>query len=329
MLPRLKAIYQSGKDYVIDFVSQTQSTVAASFTSELVCITIRLKEFSLMHARINGGKILVDSLETYPYDNLQAELSVALRKSDFKLTPCIWVLQPEEYQLILTDSLPVVESEFQSAARWKLKDFIRFPKEDAVFDHFAMPKSPVDPVNKIMVVATRLSYLQSKVELMTECGLDVNYIDIPELSYRNFTANYEEDGSSTILINLQEKQTQLIITCQKQIFFNRLLNFGLEMNKKNPDLDEHQKNIDRLGLEIQRSSEYFQSQWRMPFPTRHFIIPTTIISGDEAIYLSQRLNADIKMINVSEVLEIKKELDLAQQQKYFTLFGEAFRIVRA
>ena len=224
--------------------------------------------------------------------------------------------------------MPVVNEEFQNAAKWKLKDSVHIPKEDILFDQFSVPKSPLEPNYKIMVAATRFSLIQGRSHDINESGLEMFSVDIPEMCYRNLTSFYEhQDEKSTVLVVIREAQVQILITCRKQLFFNRYVNLELGP-KHNTNPEEYQKRIDRLELEILRSSDYFQNQWRMPSPARYFVLPTALITPEQVAYISQRLGSAVKFLDTSEMIRFNKPLDLVEQQKYNCLFGEALRLVR-
>lgn len=295
--------------------------------TELVCLSVRPKEFSLVYAGVTARKLDIKICESYPYENFKAEIGSVVRKNNLKQKSCVLVLNPSEYELVLTDAMPVANQEFQTAAKWKLKDSVHIPKEDVLFDQFPVPKSPLEPTYKIMVAATRFSLVQNRSNEINEAGLEMYSVDIPEMCYRNLTAFYENDDKSTILVVIRESQVQILITCRKQLFFNRYINIELGP-KHNTNPEEYAKRIDRLELEILRSSDYFQNQWRMPSPARYFILPTALITSEQITYISQRLGSVVKFLNVLEIIHFDKQLDLAQQQKYNNLFGEALRLER-
>ncbi len=304
-----------------------KSRKTATILSEVVCLGIKPKELTLVYAHSTSGKLKIEICESYPYDNFKAELASIVKKNNLRFKPCIWVLQPKEYELVLADAMPVVNAEFQAAAKWKLKDAVHFPKDDVIFDQFPVPKSPLETSNKIMVAATRFSLIHAKSEEINESGLEMACIDIPELTYRNLTAFYEQDQKSTVLIVVKENQVQVLITCQKQIFFNRYINIELG-SKQTVNAEEHQKKIDRLELEILRSSEYFQNQWRMPSPGRYFVVPTQLISSEELSYISQRLGSPVKFLTIDDMVQMDKALDMFHQRKFICLLGETLRLER-
>jgi hypothetical protein len=50
------------------------------------------------------------------------------------------VLDVADYQLLLVESPDVLAAELKAAVRWRLKDIIDFPLEDAVVDVFGIPE---------------------------------------------------------------------------------------------------------------------------------------------------------------------------------------------
>ena len=57
------------------------------------------------------------------------------RAASFRL-----VLNPDEYQLHLVESPDVPDSELREAVRWRIRDLIDFPVDEAAIDVFDMPQ---------------------------------------------------------------------------------------------------------------------------------------------------------------------------------------------
>jgi MSHA biogenesis protein MshI len=53
-----------------------------------------------------------------------------------KRAPCIGVMTPNSYQLLLVEAPPVPDAELRSAVRWKVQDLIDFHIDDAIVDVF-------------------------------------------------------------------------------------------------------------------------------------------------------------------------------------------------
>jgi len=279
------------------------------FDSEILqqcCISIYPNTLHFVHARLREEKVEIVLCESFPYKNtknIQALLTELVQKYALSGVYCSWILQPEQYQLLQTESLPVSPKEFQAAIRWKVKELLSFPIQDAVIDSFPIPVDTASTtVTTIMLVIARLSILKPLSDQISASGLNLATIDIPELSLRNLTAVYEKDKKSTALIYLQEDNSQLIITHQQQLYFSRVLNFGIKTLENS---------IEQALLELQRSFDYFQGQWHFPIPERILLESTHHVSMNMKDLFSQGLNVVVQGVDFSEYftnpLEEKKE----------------------
>lgn len=297
------------------------------FTKNLCCISLDSQKITLTYVVYTGSKPELKVVSSVPYDanNLIPVLTELVKQHQLEAVTCSWMLSPEHYQFLSQEALPVSENEFQAAIRWKIKELISFPIDDATIDHFALPASKTQsskPMNVIIV--SRTSYLHSMIEQFTQCGLTIGVIDIPELGYRNISALYEKDEASTALIHIKAKNTNLIITRQKEFYFSRRLEFG------SASFEGYEGNLahllDALALEIQRSFDYFQSQWRYVAPSRVLLsIPKLPVEVDLPAELSQRLAVVVSLLDITQVVATAIPLDTTLQNVAIPVIGGALR----
>lgn len=320
MLNRITTYASNSKRYILDMLLRKKSNVSAA---GLCCLSISPKELTLVYAREVGGKMTIELCESHSYDkkdSLFPMLSAIVKDNQLKNLACSLMLQPEDYQLLLTDALPVTATEFQAAIRWKIKDLIRFPMDDVVIDSFSMPKMKTS-TNKIMVVAAQASKLKMLCEQIRDCGLEVKSIDIPELGLRNITILFEKEDNTIGLIYVEEKSIQLMIESQQQIYVSRQLKFSLN----NEDTGTLMAGTERLAAEIQRSLDFYQSLWDQAIPSR-FIFASTKLIGSEVIeLLSQKIKIPVERINIGDSLVLKPDLNVDLQGKYLPVIGGALR----
>jgi MSHA biogenesis protein MshI len=324
VLNRMMSTYQNRKTQLRNLFLRKQNT---NFPELFCCITISPNEFSLACARNTLGKIELEFCASYPYENinkLKLALTALVKQHQLTKANCSWVLAPQDYQLLLSDDLPVIAEEFQAAIRWKLKDLFHFPVDDIVIDHFIVPAYKSDTKTKIMVVAASASFLRETCETLKTCGLEVSTIDIPELALRNITALSDRDNASSALIYAQEKNVQLFITCQKELYFTRSLDLNLGLSE--PASEEFTQSLDRLASEMQRSLDYYYSQWRQTLPTHIFLASTKLVSATVLSHLSQQLLVPVEEFNISEVLLSQEKMSFEQQGKYLVIMGELLRM---
>lgn len=317
------------RDWYYSFLP-TQSTI---FSPDRCCLSIDQGKIFLIHVR-KVGKILELVLgRTYQYRHLKdikTILTQVVQEHALQGVRCSWILRPEQYQLLQTEVLPVPPNEFQAAIRWKIKGLLRFPVEDAVVDSFAIPTAKLPTaLNTIMLVIARISILKPMSEQIAASGLKLTTIDIPELSFRNLTALYEKNEKSTAFIYLQEKNSQLIITNQRELYFSRQLNFGMKAISSALASKETKTELDQLineaSLDIQRSFDYYQSQWRQNEPARIFLETVHTCPIDIADLLSQRLSVAMNKIDFERYFHGKSQVDLKQSGHFLPLLGGVLR----
>ncbi len=307
-----------------------QSTV---FSPDRCSLSVDREKIHFLHVRKTDKLPKILELQSFNYTglkDLKAILSSLVQGQGLKGVRCSWVLGPEHYQLMQTEALPVAPGEFQGAIRWKIKDLLHFPKDDAVIDSFPLPqtKSPTS-LAMIMLVVARLSIINPIAEQITTSGLKLTTIDIPELSLRNLTSLYEKDEKSSALVYLQEEKSLLIVTSQHQLYFTRQLDFGLRSVLSALSHPESKDALDQVvnvaALDLQRSFDYYQSQWRQPEPVRIFLETAAPCSADLAALLSQRLNLSIGKINLNQYFQNLTSVDLKQDGYFLPLLGGILR----
>jgi len=322
----MNSFYIQNKQRLLNLFLSNAKPVISLVGDKCVALCIYEKEFSIVYSSHAGNKVKIELAESYPYNDLYdlyIMLSQLVKSHNLKNIYCLWILQPEDYQLLITDALPVLPSEFQSAIRFKVKDLLRFPINDVVIDSFQLPIIKVGSPIKIMLVVAQSSKLLNISDQIIRAGLNLKVIDIPELALRNIASLYEKEGQSIALIYAQEKNIQLLITFQKEIYVSRNLMFSLGLTEINDQAILGQR-IEHLTTEIQRSFGYYQSQWRQPIPARILFTSSRKVKEEVILLLSQQLRLTVEMINLNKV-GIETNLTNAQQGKYLPIIGGLLR----
>jgi len=334
VLSKARQLFENGpgrtlRDWYYTFMP-SQSTI---FSPDRCCLSIDQGKIFLVHVRKTDKLAELALSQTLNYRHIKEIkpiLAEVVEKHALDGIRCSLILRPEQYQLLQTEALPVAPSEFQSAIRWKVKDLIRFPVDDAVIDSFSLPAAKLPTsLNTIMLVIARASILKPLCDQISASGLKLTTIDIPELSFRNLTALYEKDEKSTALIYMQEEKSQLIVTNQQKFYFSRHFGFGIQQLQAALANKEENKGLEELvneaALDIQRSFDYYQSQWRLSEPARVFLETLTPISLDLTELLSQRLNIKVNKIDLNEYFTNKAQVDLKRDGYFLPLLGGVLR----
>jgi MSHA biogenesis protein MshI len=240
-----------------------------------------------------------------------------------KRARCTTVMAEGDYQLLLTEAPDVGPDELKQALRWKIKDLIDFHINDATLDVFDLPgAAPGAKSREMYTVAARNEAIQRRVDLLTEAGIGLDVIDIPELAQRNLAALLPEDTDGVALLSLQEKSGLVTITRQGYIYLSRALNIGHESLRTAADPARY---FDHIVLEIQRSLDYFESHFREA-PIRHLVLaPLAEPVPGFVDHLRANLNAAVGSMDLSQLLDSDVELTPALQARCLNTIGAALR----
>lgn len=263
-----------------------------SLTNKRCCISISSNKISLLCINLELQKITF--MDEIAYDNpkdLALVLDGIIERNGLENISCFWLLTPDLYELNLIDSLPVPEDEFETALSWRIRSLINYPMDEAILEYFKLPakrSSPNSPL--IAAVSAQKTKLNKKAEILKDSDLQLSVIDIPELALLNLAAPYEVDEKSTAFLYLYEKFLILNISCKKTLYFTRHIEFTHDKDGN--------VNIEALALEVMRYMDFFQSQWRLPAPSRMFIAGTSSDLSSTAAALTERLPHEVKEYSI-------------------------------
>ena len=208
-----------------------------------------------------------------------AEIARLTRADRLDEQLCVTTLEVGSYSLLLVEAPDVPSSELRAAIRWRVKDLIDFHIDDAVIDVFDVPNQRMSGGNQMMyAVVARSSMVRRQVDLLTEAGLKLEVIDIPELALRNIAALLPEDVAGVVMLYLYPRGGLITITRQTTLYLSRRLDLGYEA--LGVDLDSAMPRLDRIVVEIQRSLDYHESHFSQPPVTNVVIAP---VPGSSAL----------------------------------------------
>lgn len=237
-----------------------------------------------------GGNLTTANPEVLFYKNLsetnEDELKLVLGglidQYDLANANIIWLLNANDYELNLVESMPVPKNEMLPALSWRVRSLISYPVDEAVLEYFELPPKKNTPNSPFIgAVTARRAKLATTIEHCKTLNLNLSVIDIPELAMLRLSSIYENDEKSTAFIYIIDKIAILNISSQKQLYFTRRLNVSIDQNN---EID-----FEKLSLEVTRYFDFFRSQWRLPPPTRIFAATAAGDVAPIAKKLSERL----------------------------------------
>jgi len=250
-------------------------------------------------------------------------LSNLVKNMEIEDKQCSFVLNRKDYNLHLVEAPEVEASELRAAVRWKIKDLLDMKVEDAAIDVFQVPGDAYRGREMVYVVAALNSKIKSIVNMVTESGLELAVIDIPELAMKNLSNSFIDDANGTAFLDLRRNGSTMNITRNGDLYLSRRINTQLASDVMASSDWESVK--DRLSLEIQRSLDYYESQMGQSQINQIVLAQRQQDGSAMAETLNGLLTAEVRILDLADHLESSKELSPEIQQIGMAAIGATLR----
>lgn len=255
-----------------------------------------------------------------------AAAGAALEAARLPRLPVSLVLQGSDYQLALIEAPDVPAAEMRAAARWKLRDTIDFPVDEAVIDLFDLPPQSRGGQGRSMyAIAARRAVIDARSSALG--GLpDFDVVDVPELCLRNVASLLPASASGMALIHPGRTSANVVLVRGSTLFFARQMELRSTRVPGPGARTTEAAGIDAasLALELQRSLDYYERHFDQPSITQ-----VTIATCDEparrlAADLAQESGLKVEVLDLNTVLP-GSSLAPAMQSECLLAIGAALR----
>ena len=240
---------------------------------------------------------------------------------------CATLLGAGEYQVISVEAPNVPQEELRTAIRWRLKDILDFPVDEATVDVLAIPVDAAGAraQQSVFAVAARNGVIKPRQQLFLDAKLDLAVIDIPEMAQRNISAMLEPEGRGVAMLSFGPDGGLLTVSFRGELYLSRRVDLGLEP-LLDPDHERKHAAFDRITLELQRSLDHFERQFSFISVARLVLAPSEIQGLDD--YLSSNLYMPVDTLDLASVFDFAHAPELADpalQGRFFLPLGAALR----
>ena len=190
-----------------------------------------------------------------------AALREAVRDLNARGLPVCATLHHSSYSPVQLEAPEMPDDELREAMRWRVRDLVDFPVEEAVIDVFRLPPSrrPGAPSLAYVVVA-RQADVDELAELLGAADLKVEAIDIVEMAIRNLALHIDAPGRPRAYLQMHPGQSVIEIVDGPQVYLSRRVQQDYDATADPVVLESQMEN---LALEVQRSLDYFESQYAL------------------------------------------------------------------
>ncbi|MCL4746108.1 MAG: hypothetical protein KJZ83_11915 [Burkholderiaceae bacterium] len=199
-----------------------------------------------------------------------ADVAAAMRAFS---SPCVVVLSPADYRSVFLPGLPVPAQERSDALRWRLRDEIDFPVQDAVIDCVVAPVSHQMHEHGLwMAVAAPSSKVHELIGPLSEAGIEIAAVDVPELAQRNLCMRLTAPERTAAMLTMDAQHGLLTVCRGDGVLASRQLD-PIAVTLSGDDDERRAAMIERLALEIQRTFDNVERQYGAAPPDRvHLLV---------------------------------------------------------
>lgn len=236
---------------------------------------------------------------------------------------CHVTLAGDQYQILLVEPPEVPDEELRNAIRWRLKDLISIPLEQAAIDVFALPEDGTRSKKKMVyVVAAEEQKIKSVIALVEQSGLQLQAIDVGELAIRNVANTLLGDDTwerGIAVARIRRGAGSVYIYRQGNMYLAR--SFALDY--KAGLLDDLPE--ENLALELQRSVDYYERQMGQAPPTVIYVCGENILEDKLGPVLKASLGVQLQVLDPAAVVRLEDDIDSAVSQRCLAAIGAAMR----
>ncbi len=248
---------------------------------------------------------------------------VGLRKRHgLDRTRCSLLLGEQTYALLLVEAPKVPREEIRDAVGWRIQDLIDFHIDDAVIDVFDLPQSG-SGTEMIYAAVSRKADLQQFIAMMHDSGLNLEIIEIEELASRNLAAELPEDAAGVAFVRMGMQRGLITLSRKGLLYLARRIDSGYgALLDGEAGFDEWS---DRLLIEVQRSLDYFEGNFREA-PIDHLVVaPPPVEVPHLASEMAARSGLNVRLLDVNQLIEAPDDMSLDTRLRCLPAIGAALR----
>lgn len=249
-----------------------------------------------------------------------SELRHFIDSNDLEGVETVGVITGDAYRLLQLEKPTVPDNEIADASRWLIKDLIDFPLDDVALDVFYAPPR-TNQQEKVNIVATRLSYLRDFAVLLSSIGLATKQINIAQLAINDLLMQMPEAKKGAVFLYVEADCFRLVISCKGQMYLERKLVFHPGQLLSD---DADSERLDAFLLEVQRSLDFYQTQYGQSPPAKLYLDPLFQEQKVTAPKIMAGFSIPTEIFDLNALLKLPESVDSKLQSYCLPAIGAAF-----
>jgi len=172
-------------------------------------------------------------------------------------TRVVGLLHRTAYRLVSTEAPDLPREEWRDAVRWRLKDTVDFPVDEAVVDVLEVPQDSSARTARASIAFLAPSQAPRDMALVADdSGLSWSAIEVPETALRNLSTLAETPGKAHALMVFGQDHALLVITFNGELLMTRTIEVAASALI---DSEESRGGaLGRAGLEVLRTLDTYE-----------------------------------------------------------------------
>jgi MSHA biogenesis protein MshI len=183
---------------------------------------------------------------------------------------------------------------------------IDFPVERATIEVLKVPAGSqgATRAGSLFAVAAKDDTVRQRARLFESADSPLEAIDIPELAQRNISALLESEGRPLGMLGFDASGGLLTITQGGELLLSRFLDVTAE-NLNEATGERRGQLLERVGLELQRSLDFFDRQPNSVALSR-LLIPALPPHVGMLDYFTNNLSVPVEVFDLESVLDFSR-----------------------
>jgi len=256
-----------------------------------------------------------------------AELEQAAREYELGRYRCATLLHPAQYQLLMVDAPSVPREELKAALRWRVKDLLEYHIDDATMDVLDIPvdKDVPGKSHYMYAVAARNAIVQGQIAQFERASIGLQVIDIPETAQRNIAELFETSNRGVGMLTFNEAGGLFTLSFEGELYLARRLDLTWSQLVASQE-GQRQGYFERIGVELQRSLDHFERQYRDITLSELLLGPMPEDIG-LLEFLRSQLYLPLRQIDLADALEfVGADMGTVDQWQLLHVLGAALRV---
>lgn len=185
---------------------------------------------------------------------------------------CVCVLKKGDYKLTMIETPDFKDGQKGKVFKSDIEDYVDYDIDDKSVDMFRIPMTRSSDGKDVSFLVSMENALMIKIEkCVLNSGLSLEFIDIPEFSYRNILKLlYENMEKGYLLLDLRSDFGYLYIYYDDSLLMSRKISrkVGIDVSlfkslqNSKVTKEKYDENLENLSFYIQRSINYCKSVFR-------------------------------------------------------------------